>query len=93
MSSKGALNSFVKGLALEVASMKIRANAILPGMIATDLSPVLSDEDKSKDFVNYPLGRYGKPEEVAYAAVYLLSDATKWMTGSLLPLDGGLTLK
>lgn len=93
MSSKGALNSFVKGLALEVSSIKIRANAIQPGMIVTDLSPVLSDEDKSKDFTNYPLGRYGKPEEVAFAAVFLLSDATKWITGSLLTLDGGLTLK
>jgi NAD(P)-dependent dehydrogenase (short-subunit alcohol dehydrogenase family) len=93
MSSKGALNSFVKGLALEVAAIKIRANAIQPGMINTDLSPVLSDEDKSKDFVNYPLGRYGKPEEVAYAAIYLLSDATKWMTGSILTIDGGLTLR
>lgn len=93
MSSKGALNSFVKGLALEISVMNIRANAILPGMISTDLSPVLSDEDKSKDFANYPLGRYGKPEEVAWAAIYLLSDATKWMTGSLLTLDGGLTLR
>ncbi|MEI6061052.1 MAG: SDR family oxidoreductase [Bacteroidota bacterium] len=93
MSSKGALNSFVKGLALEVAELNIRANAIQPGMINTDLSPVLSDEDKSKDIVNYPFGRYGKSEEVAYAAIYLLSDATKWMTGSILTIDGGLTLR
>lgn len=93
MSSKGALNSFVKGLALEVANTMIRANAIQPGMINTGLSPVLSDDAKSKDLENYPLGRYGIPEEVAYAAVYLLSDATKWMTGSILTIDGGLTLK
>jgi NAD(P)-dependent dehydrogenase (short-subunit alcohol dehydrogenase family) len=93
MSSKGALNSFVKGLAYELSSTKIRANIIQPGMINTDLSPVLSDEDKLKDLVNYPLGRYGNPEEVAFAAVYLLSDATKWITGSILTIDGGLTLR
>jgi len=93
MSSKGALNSFVKGLALEVSSAKIRANAILPGMVTTALSPVLSDDDKVKDATLYPLGRYGTPDEIAYAVIYLLSDATKWMTGSLMTIDGGLTLR
>jgi NAD(P)-dependent dehydrogenase (short-subunit alcohol dehydrogenase family) len=93
MSSKGALNSFVKGLAYEVSAMKIRANVIQPGMIDTDLSSILSDEDKLKDLANYPLGRYGKPEEVAFAAVYLLSDTAKWITGSILTIDGGLTLR
>lgn len=93
MSSKGALNSFVKGLAYEVASAKIRANIIQPGMINTDLSPILSDEDKLKDLVNYPLNRYGNPVEIAYAAVYLLSDTTKWITGTVLTIDGGLTLR
>ncbi|KAF0200335.1 MAG: 3-oxoacyl-ACP [Bacteroidetes bacterium] len=93
MSSKGALNSFVKGLAFEVSTMKIRANAIQPGMILTELSPILSDDDKLKDSELYPLGRYGKPEEVAWAAIYLLSDASKWVTGSILTIDGGLTLR
>ena len=93
MSSKGALNSFVKGLAYEVSAAKIRANAILPGMVITGLSPGLSDEDKVKDAELYPLGRYGTPEEIAYAAIYLLSDATKWVTGTLLTIDGGLTLR
>lgn len=93
MSSKGALNSFVKGFANELAHLGIRANAILPGMIETKMNNSLSDIDIQKDLMNYPLGRYGKPKEVAWAAVYLLSDATKWMTGSLLTLDGGLTLR
>jgi NAD(P)-dependent dehydrogenase (short-subunit alcohol dehydrogenase family) len=93
MSSKGALNSFVKGLAYELSVMKIRANVIQPGMICTDLSPVLTEEDKLKDLKNYPLGRYGKPDEVAFAAIYLLSDASKWITGSNLIIDGGLTLR
>lgn len=92
MSSKAALNAFVKGVALELAGSGIRANAVLPGMVNTPLSPVLSDEMKQKDLANYPLGRYGEPEEIALAAVYLLSDATQWMTGTFLTLDGGLTL-
>ena len=93
MSSKGALNSFVKGVAYELAPAKIRANAILPGMVTTGLSPALSDDNKAKDAELYPLGRYGTPEEIAYAAIYLLSDATKWVTGTLLTIDGGLTLR
>lgn len=93
MSSKGALNSFVKGFANELAPQGIRANAIQPGMIQTKMNNSISDEEIQNDLKNYPLGRYGKPEEVAWAAVYLLSDATKWMTGSILTIDGGLTLR
>lgn len=93
MSSKGALNSFVKGVANELAPQGIRANAIQPGMIVTKMNNSIPDEEIQKDLANYPLGRYGKPEEVAWAAVYLLSDATKWMTGSILTIDGGLTLR
>jgi len=93
MSSKAALNAFVKGLALELAPRGIRANAILPGMITTSLSPVISEEQKQLDLANYPLGRYGRPDEVANAAIYLLSDAAAWITGSMHTIDGGLTLR
>lgn len=93
MSSKAALNAFVKGVALELAPRGIRANAILPGMITTALSPVISEEQRQLDLANYPLGRYGRPDEVANAAVYLLSDAAAWITGSMHILDGGLTLR
>lgn len=93
MSSKGALNSFVKGVANELAPQGIRANAIQPGMIVSKMNNSISDDEIQKDLANYPLGRYGTPEEVAWAAVYLLSDATKWMTGSILTIDGGLTLR
>lgn len=93
MSSKAALNAFVRGLALELAPQQIRANAILPGMVETALSPVISDEMRKNDLANYPLGRYGKPREVALAAIYLLSDAATWVTGSFLTIDGGLTLR
>ena len=64
-----------------------------PGMIKTNLTKSIPDEELQKDMKRYPLGRYGTPEEVAYAAIYLLSDASKWMTGSILKIDGGLTLR
>lgn len=92
--TKGGLNSFAKVLALELAGKRIRVNTIQPGMIRTKLTEngPLSDADYETDEKKYPLGRYGTPEEVAYAAVYLLSDQTKWMTGSDLVLDGGRSL-
>ncbi len=93
MASKGAMNSFMKGIALELAPSGIRANAIQPGMIKTNLSSALDDDTINKDMENYPLKRYGQPEEVAWATIYLLSDATRWMTGSILTIDGGLTLR
>ncbi len=93
MASKGAINSFMKGIALELAESKIRVNAIQPGMIKTNLTSGISDEFIEKDIDRYPLKRYGKPEEVAYAALFLLSDTSKWITGSLLTIDGGLTLQ
>ena len=93
--SKSALTGFMKGVALELAPRGIRANCINPGMIETDLlkSGSIGQEELEKDRLKYPLKRYGKPEEVAYTAVYLLSDATQWMTGSSLLIDGGYTLQ
>lgn len=93
MSSKGGLNSFMKGSALELASQGIRINSIEPGMIRTNLTKGIPEEDLQKDIDRYPLRRYGAPEEIAFAAIYLLSDASKWMTGSILKIDGGLTLR
>lgn len=93
--SKSALTGFMKAVALELAPRGIRANCINPGMIDTDLLShgSIGAEELEKDRLKYPLKRYGKPEEVASAAVYLLSDATQWMTGSSLLLDGGYTLQ
>lgn len=93
--SKSALTGFMKGVALELAPRGIRANCINPGMIETDLlkSGTIGEDELEKDRLKYPLKRYGKPEEVAYAAVYLLSDATRWITGSSLLIDGGYTLQ
>lgn len=93
--TKGAVNSFVKSLALELAKKQIRANAILPGFVPTG---IMSDSEMSKEELdahlkNYPLGRYGKPDDISHLAIYLLSDQSTWMTGSLINLDGGFSLK
>lgn len=92
--SKGALNGVMKGLAIELAAKSIRINSVNPGMIDTDiLRGIISDEQLAEDAKRYPLKRYGKPEEVAYGVVYLLSDASSWTTGSNLLIDGGYTLQ
>lgn len=93
--SKSMLTGFMKATALELSSKGIRVNSIQPGMIETDLlnESSISKEELELDKQKYPLKRYGKPEEVAYASVYLLSDATQWITGSSLVIDGGYTLQ
>jgi NAD(P)-dependent dehydrogenase (short-subunit alcohol dehydrogenase family) len=92
--SKGAIDGFVKNAALELASKKIRVNSVNPGMIKTAIldEGVISQEDLVEDAKKYPLKRHGNPEEVAYAAIYLLSDAAAWVTGTNLKIDGGYTL-
>ena len=88
--SKAAIDSFARGCALELAP-KIRANAILPGMVDTPLihNGTLSEEDIQKDQERYLMKRYGTPEEIAWAIIYLLSDASGWITGSSFVVDGG----
>lgn len=92
--SKGAINGICKGLALELASQQIRVNTVIPGMVETNIvsGGEVTQEQMDADKQKYPLKRYGKPEEVAYAVVYLLSDASSWVTGSNLLIDGGYTL-
>ena len=91
--AKAALNSIMKFAAKEFAP-RIRVNCICPGMIQTPMvdSCGYSDEQIASDMEQYPLKRYGKPEEVAYGAVYLLSDASAWVTGTDLFIDGGVTI-
>jgi NAD(P)-dependent dehydrogenase (short-subunit alcohol dehydrogenase family) len=93
--TKSAILGYTKALAIELAPRRIRVNTIHPGMIETPLTAgtALSKELLEEDAKNYPLGRYGKPEEIAYSIVYLLSDATVWMTGSQLLIDGGYSVK
>lgn len=92
--SKGAINGLVKGLAIEYASKGIRVNSVNPGMIDTHIfsDGTITEEQLVEDSKKYPLKRYGKPEEVAYAVIYLLSNASAWITGSNLLIDGGYTL-
>ena len=92
--SKGAVNGLVKGVALDLAPKGIRVNSVNPGMIDTNIfsGSAITEEQLGEDVMRYPLGRYGKPHEVAYAVVYLLSDASSWTTGSNILIDGGYTL-
>jgi NAD(P)-dependent dehydrogenase (short-subunit alcohol dehydrogenase family) len=92
--TKGAINSFSKVLALELASKKIRVNCIQPGFIKSNLldTGIISEEQLEEHFKIYPMG-IGKPTDIAYACVYLLSNAAEWVTGSIFTIDGGVTLK
>ena len=93
--SKGGLNAFMKGLALEMASIGIRSNSVNPGFVATNIlsAGTISEEDLKKNVSAYPLGRFGKPEDIAFAIIYLLSDASSWVTGHTLVIDGGVILR
>lgn len=93
-SSKGALNGLIKGMALDLAPKGIRVNSVNPGVIETSIfkAGVISEEQLEEDKKKYPLKRFGKPEEVAYSVIYLLSDASQWVTGTNLVIDGGYTL-
>ena len=92
--SKGGLSSFMKNAALELAAKRIRCNAVLPGMVETPLKEGKSNITEEQWELNrqlYPLKRFGKPEEIAYGIIYLLSDASSWVTGTELVIDGGMT--
>ncbi len=95
--SKGAINGFIKGAAIDLASKKIRVNSVNPGLIQTnilELAGELFSEDQIQDKLKqYPLKRIGQPEDVAYGVVYLLSNASGWVTGTNIVIDGGFILK
>lgn len=92
--SKAALNSVMKYAAREYASRRVRVNSICPGMVDTPLihRGTITEEQLVEDAKRYPLGRYGRPEDVANGAVYLLSDAASWLTGHDLVIDGGFSI-
>ena len=92
--SKGAINGFMKNLALDLAAKKIRCNSVNPGMIETDImrQGAVSEEELEANRKKFPLGRWGKPVEIARGIIYLLSDASSWSTGSTLVIDGGVLL-
>jgi NAD(P)-dependent dehydrogenase (short-subunit alcohol dehydrogenase family) len=89
--SKGAIISYSNCLALELAPRKIRVNCISPAMVWTNLiyCDGTDEEQLKEDEQRYPLKRYGKPDDIANLAVYMLSDASSWMTGSNVKITGG----
>ena len=92
--SKAALNSVMKYAAREYASRKVRVNSICPGMVDTPLihRGTITEEQLAEDAKRYPLGRYGHPDDIANGAIYLLSDASAWLTGHDLVIDGGFSI-
>jgi 3-oxoacyl-[acyl-carrier protein] reductase len=91
--AKAGVIGFTKSLAREVGSRGITVNAVAPGFIPTALTDVLTDEQKENAIKMTPLGRFGKPEEVAYAVSFLASDEAAFITGAVLSVDGGLVMQ
>ena len=93
--AKAALNSFMKFCAVDFASRGIRCNSVCPGMIETpmtDTNGLFTEDDYRKDMEHYLLKRYGRPEEVAWTTAFLLSDASSFITGVPLLVDGGASI-
>jgi meso-butanediol dehydrogenase / (S,S)-butanediol dehydrogenase / diacetyl reductase len=91
--SKGALNQFSRSIAVEYGSYGIRSNSICPGLIETDMTAdLMNDTSLMREWIKeYPIGRFGKPEDVASACLFLASDESSFITGTALPIDGGFT--
>lgn len=92
--SKAALWSIMRFSAKELAGKTMRVNSVNPGMVETKLihNGAISDEQLAQDVKNYPLKRYGQPNDIAHGIIYLLSDASSWVTGHSLVIDGGVTI-
>lgn len=93
--TKGAVNSFAKAMALEVSKQNMRVNCIQPGFVPSSiLSSGAIEEDAFLKFYaeRHPLG-FGTPTDIANCCIYLLSDASRWVTGSIFTIDGGYTLQ
>lgn len=92
--TKSALASIARGMAVELAAKGIRVNYLMPGQTETPLihGESITQEQLEQDMKSYPMGRYGRPEEIAYGAIYFLSDASSFTTGTGLVIDGGFTI-
>jgi NAD(P)-dependent dehydrogenase (short-subunit alcohol dehydrogenase family) len=92
-SSKGGVNQLTRTSALELAPLGIRVNAIAPGFIKTNMTKGVQEDEASNNFIktSTPLGYMGEPNDIAYAVVYLASDESKYVTGSIIYVDGGWT--
>jgi 3-oxoacyl-[acyl-carrier protein] reductase len=91
-SSKAALIGFTKSAARELASRGILVNAIAPGFIETDMTSGLKDELKTEMLKTIPLGTFGRPEDIASAALFLAGPGARYMTGQVLTVDGGMVM-
>ncbi len=90
--SKAALIGFTKSVAKELAPRGITANAIAPGFIETDMTAALNDKVRESIIGNVPLGRFGSPDDIAHAAVFLALEASGYITGQVLTVDGGMVM-
>ncbi|MBL1102569.1 3-oxoacyl-[acyl-carrier-protein] reductase [Streptomyces coffeae] len=88
--SKAGLVGFARSLARELGSRNITFNVVAPGFIDTDMTRALSDEQREGILEQVPLARYGQPEEIAAAVRFLASDEAAYITGAVIPVDGGL---
>jgi len=91
--AKGAMNSFTKSLAKEVAACNINVNAIAPGFIETDMISELTEEQRKNILETVPLGKIGNSQDVANCAKFLLSEGAQYITGQVIHVDGGLAMK
>lgn len=91
--TKGAISGFAKGAALDLSKKNIRVNCVNPGVVETDIfSGVLTKEELEAKKKFFPLQRFGQPTDIAYAIIFFLSDASSWITGAELKIDGGYSL-
>ncbi len=88
--SKSGLIGLARALARELGSRSITANVIAPGFVVSDMTAELTDERRKEILANVPLGRYATPDEIAGTCVFLASDAASYITGAVIPVDGGL---
>jgi len=93
--SKGGMDALTRCVAMDYAPQKIRCNSICPGLVDTPMASGLIEnkEALAQVMATYPLGRPGTPEEVAKLVLYLASDESTWMTGAVIPIDGGMTAR
>lgn len=95
--AKGGVINMTKSMALELAQYKIRVNCICPGIVDTEMYRGFINTSKNPDAMKkqlvqlHPIGRIGKPDDIAYGALFLASDEASWITGAIIPIDGGFT--